>query len=497
MDSPVLEFDVADTLDSSLLNQTIMRAVTPPNASNSISLFTSLSALAITQDPPHHSTHDPAQIDHSRRVPPEILCEVFLHCVPHDRPVDYREYITQVLRLTHVSLQWRCLGIATAHLWTHLKFLSYSAGEMEIAQACLFRSRSLPITISMKGVDIYMPTEHAAYQKALEVLVANCARWRDATFLSSLAATEITSLITNNIPMLERLSIIDLESYPDIFGVAPKFRSLSIRSVGDGLGCSIPWGQLTDLTIGSTHANSVSEVLQQIPNIVTLKMGPVLGGPDHVHFPDIRLALLENLDITNKVIFGPPLDPFVDRLTFPSLVHFRHGGEGKCGHLTLASLLGRSSTTSPLTSLSLNIRLCGGVQDRLSQILAATPHVVDLEFTGIFDNNNPTGGESVIKTLTVTDGNCLLPKLQSLTYHPRYTVGSGIALAEMIESRRKGGRPDVKVVVSLLPQVEPMNLGLDPKGVPLSAQALADLRQFVAEGLLVVRGLPAGDLVHS
>lgn len=428
------------------------------------------------------SGSNPSQIDHSRRLPPEILSEIFLQTLPYNRLVPFRQYASQVLRLTHVSPHWHLVGVGTPHLWTHFRFISCNEEELEVAEAWLQRSRPQPITFIVSEVN----DESSGYQKALEVLVAHCARWEDATLsLPPSMTPEITSQMTNNITLLETLSIPVCSplGIPGVFGVAPKLRSLSIMGIYDVPDFPVPWGQLTNLDIGEIYVGSCFEVLQQSPNLVKLKVafrdGPYIVDATQIQLPS--LASFEISDFWQDI----PLHWLFDHLTLPSLIHFKCCGEGGFKRSAI-SMLSRSSTNSPLTSLDLDIRLCGalGVHDLLSRILAATPDVVDLKLAGFADD--PTGGEAVIDTITITNRSRLLPKLQSLTYYPRYTIGtgSGKALVEMIESRRNGGKQgsigrlrSVEVVVAQ---------GAPP--IQLSARVAASLSQLVAQGLLSLHG---------
>lgn len=451
--------------------------------------------INVTQEQCSHAERDPAQTGHSLRLLPEILSEVFLITLPIDRIEDYQIYITQALRLTHVSQGWRAVGLATAQLWTHLKF-SGKKRELQIAQAWLYRSRSCPITFTMVGL-LNRNRGLGARQAALRILVPHCARWRDATLSCSLSTDSTTwhliSKISNNVHLLECLAI-PFCSTPEvlgIFGTVPKLRSLSIDGDDKLFGNIIPWSQLVDLTLGPIGLRNCFDVLQQSHNLVALSINisnrskNIMETP--MNAPHIQLASLTNLEITgDSASTATLLDHFFDHFTFPSLIHFYYGWEWPVHskHLALASMLSRSSTKRRLTSLDLDVGLLNGSPGCLSTILRATPHVVNLVISGWDDDEYI--GRTVINLLTVMDNNvCILPKLQSFIYNPPYSIGSGTAFTEMIESRRKGGR------LGNMGWLRLVRINLDAGALvhELSSIALASLKQFHAEGLIRFDGI--------
>lgn len=441
-----------------------------------------------------------AQINH---LPPEILSEIFLESLPapNTRLSHHLNYLIQVLRVTHVCGQWRSLGIATPRLWTYLQFTRSSPREIAVATSWLERSGSQPISFNIR-------TEPLSFKGIIDLLTPHSARWKHASIhwpqphsrWSLIPRSEITAQI-DSLPLLERLSTTTFpkSGFPSIFCAAPKLRKLSLEHMGDVYQSSVPWKQINYLTVDDVLLENCLEMLEQSPNLLTLKIKCLQTrlGPGRLHhraatsrslanIPDICLAFLTKLNINRGTDGGNGLDPFFDHLTFPSLTHFhlRKASRLEEGtYLTLASMLSRSSTTSPLV-LTLDIGLLCGRGDRLVDILRTTPHVLDLELCG--SDDDPTRTPNVFDVLTISDERCLLPNLQRLAYLPDNSIGNYNSLATMIWSRREGEKQGA---ASGLRTVLIENTVIAYETRRINHVALVRLRQYAAEGLLSLPGL--------
>ncbi|RDB22286.1 hypothetical protein Hypma_010628 [Hypsizygus marmoreus] len=71
-----------------------------------------------------------AENDHSKRLPAELLSEVFLLCQPTDRSI--RGFNRTPFMLGHICQQWRHVAFQlTPRLWTHLDLASSKCGNAE------------------------------------------------------------------------------------------------------------------------------------------------------------------------------------------------------------------------------------------------------------------------------------------------------------------------------------------------------------------------------
>ncbi|KAF7975600.1 hypothetical protein HWV62_9171 [Athelia sp. TMB] len=295
---------------------------------------------------------------------------------------------------------------------------------------------------------------------------------------------------------------------PDVFGVAPKLRSVEICTIYGMYKLEdykLPWNQLNSALITAMHADVLFVILDQLENIAELNVGvfafdaflgsgmPVELSPRGAH---VTLALLTSLRLNNEFTYPALLESLFDNFTFPSLTLFEFRGDlhPEDGHTKLASMLQRSSTRNPLTHLVLRIRSTVPEIDNLSQILQATPHVVDPTLRGQLEDGYLTIGDKALRALTVTDSSCLVPELRTFTYGPQDSpyLGNGEALVEMMESRRgTNGWGATKKLQSL--RVDSPSFITRRVIESLTEPALNTLRNYLAEGIFSITGIESPD----
>ncbi|KAF7352407.1 F-box domain-containing protein [Mycena venus] len=87
-------------------------------------------------------------------LPPEMMSEIFTHCLPTERWMDMVNTSEAPLLLMHVCRTWRQITISTPNLWT--TFDVNVAGIYnyfpEIAQSWLARAREYPLSVKISGV---------------------------------------------------------------------------------------------------------------------------------------------------------------------------------------------------------------------------------------------------------------------------------------------------------------------------------------------------------
>ncbi|KAJ7364261.1 hypothetical protein DFH08DRAFT_730841 [Mycena albidolilacea] len=93
-----------------------------------------------------------ALLSPSRRIPPEVLGEIFVHCLPQDAFIDASVTHCPLL-LTQISSNWRSVALMTPALWTSLKVnLSTTSclPNLPLIQAWITRSGSCPLSFSIE-----------------------------------------------------------------------------------------------------------------------------------------------------------------------------------------------------------------------------------------------------------------------------------------------------------------------------------------------------------
>ncbi|KAF7975593.1 hypothetical protein HWV62_9157 [Athelia sp. TMB] len=455
-------------------------------------------------------------LDHTQRLPSELLSDIFVQTIPYESASHFKLYAEQVVRITHVCARWRMLGLTCSSLWTYLSIDSCLSIKEEMVETWLLRSKTLPLTLF---VNAHWP--HRRYDgeiegvsvvdKSLELLAPHCARWKRVTIsLAPVLPDLIVLHLTNNLPLLEEIYFYYNEGIPDAFRATPKLQKVTISptSILDNLAnYPLPWAQLTSVTIDAMRIDTLFDMLPQLENIKELNVSVCVPEPaaalpaglssdrGHIQITSlISLTLGMDGDLFGNTI---PLDAVFERCTFPSLTSLDFRGQlyAVDEDVKLAAMLKRSSTINPLERLTLEIRSgWASSEQSLSLIFAAAPNVVELRLNGN-KSGYLTAIDKTLDILTISDGRCLLPKLRTLEYGPRrptYTqglpcIGSGEALADMIESRRIGGCEAVGSLNAV--RIDCLVGYLKPIVDDFTASALAALRYFGSQEIFSIAGM--------
>ncbi|KAJ7926204.1 hypothetical protein B0H13DRAFT_1466506, partial [Mycena leptocephala] len=95
-----------------------------------------------------------------RRLPPEILCEIFASfSSPMEYPLDSEEELdnlakSKLLQISHVCVRWRSVIMDTPGLWSDIAVDAYrwtpeSDRFMQLLKLCLERGARHPLTLSV------------------------------------------------------------------------------------------------------------------------------------------------------------------------------------------------------------------------------------------------------------------------------------------------------------------------------------------------------------
>ncbi|EDR05924.1 uncharacterized protein LACBIDRAFT_329437 [Laccaria bicolor S238N-H82] len=227
-----------------------------------------------------------------RRIPQEILQEIFINCLPADRPAVMSEREAPLL-IGRVCSSWRSISRSTAELWTSVRvsipsttfiasetssvhgvvadWIDYAAASNRMAelrtaalQEWLQRSGSLPVDISFSQwqdwtrVPFYSNVIHEPHP-VVDTILSVSRRWRKLTVAAPSSSILCLSR-PHDLPLLETLDL----RFPNMgesirFGIlkskynifrTPSLRRLSLaQSSGDCLDYPVNWANLTDLAI--------------------------------------------------------------------------------------------------------------------------------------------------------------------------------------------------------------------------------------------------------
>ncbi|KAJ7741390.1 hypothetical protein B0H16DRAFT_1565632 [Mycena metata] len=318
-----------------------------------------------------------ALISPVRRLPLDIIQEIFIACIP-----TYRNCVMSALEapilLGRICSSWRTIAYSTPRLWARLHIVepfSYAlehpgqiASETKAAQRFaatkewLGRSGQCPLSISLhNGPDHRSHNATSPTPSFLQALVLFASRWEHMEFTLSLVALDAISHLTKtDVPLLKSVTLLnqnqilprraDLEGFtmlqgPRFFG----FCASSIDLITEGL--PLPWNQLTVLEVTGpsweTSMNSESWLLflQRCPQLHTCKLSTndhqLTGPPSSAAL--IEFTSLRTLELQCEIV-ETTVTHLLNRLSLPGLRNFVLGGQITSQQApSLAQFFGRAS----------------------------------------------------------------------------------------------------------------------------------------------------------
>lgn len=304
-----------------------------------------------------------------RKLPIEILQEIFIACLPTTHNAVMSKWEPPIL-LTQVCSSWRIIAHATPQLWKSIHIaapcnsparyatseypnlpstLAHAARRSEAVLEWITRSAASPLDISLGQWGTSTPD--GFYDKIIEYLIRFSERWREVRFSAPYQAlVPVAELPTSRVPLLETLSLncppvhythLDRQSVWITSGVlkAPKLRDLWLR----GLWLSqlnesptrlpINWSQLTSLSLegnswgASSRSLSISRayrILSLCQNLVTcrIEIGIMMGyNEEPLSFETTNTALISLPFLTKLSVRedGASLSKLFTLLHLPSL----------------------------------------------------------------------------------------------------------------------------------------------------------------------------------
>ncbi|KAJ7762552.1 hypothetical protein B0H16DRAFT_1529192 [Mycena metata] len=271
--------------------------------------------------------------DFIRRLPHDVVQEIFVACLPTHRNCVMSAVEAPVL-LGRICSSWRSISLSTPRLWARLHIVEPScfglspggpsldaklAQRLDVTKNWLTRSGNCPISISLEGplyprpsagfLPLSTPTPKT--HLFLEALIPFASRWR--------TLNPLYDLTENDVPMLSKLDINQQTPHPagPLSQSFPLFRAPTLSDLtfaGFDLNISdfpVGWANLTSLSlIGLTglklDGETALEILRRSPQLQT--------------YIPADLPLLHSLyiHITSDISLGS----IVARLSVPALRHF-------------------------------------------------------------------------------------------------------------------------------------------------------------------------------
>ncbi|KAJ7616752.1 hypothetical protein DFH06DRAFT_1238368, partial [Mycena polygramma] len=213
-----------------------------------------------------------------RRLPVELLTEIFEECIPSKENTmiphanTYGEELDRLakrslLELSQVSSLWHIIAIGTPHLWSTIFVDTSLWGQspasadicLSLIRRSLIRSRDCPLVLRLNcSANIYSPS-------VLKLLSKHARRWQDVDLTLPREFTAHLKTARGNLPLLETLAFGTDFRGVNIFKVAPALRK---EFIGRAEGIEkLPWLQLREFHYaggkgtGSPAALSVAQSL--------------------------------------------------------------------------------------------------------------------------------------------------------------------------------------------------------------------------------------------
>ncbi|KAJ7918339.1 hypothetical protein B0H13DRAFT_1607472 [Mycena leptocephala] len=218
-------------------------------------------------------------------LPSEILSEIFIHFLLLRPLCPPLAGLLSPTPLTQICRQWREVAQATPELWRAIPFSDNRIpleAQLHICDIWLSRSRGYPLSIRINrpvgGPD--------SLRKIFSALVPHQARWEHFTL--HISVSNFPNL-DGPMPLLRFLDVALFDSHFFEFREAPLLRTACLDGVAASCG-TLPWLQLTCLTLRYISVRECTSVLQKTTNLVHCTLSVSGTSSDH---PDIVLPSLE------------------------------------------------------------------------------------------------------------------------------------------------------------------------------------------------------------
>ncbi|KAF8166855.1 hypothetical protein BJ912DRAFT_934401 [Pholiota molesta] len=291
-----------------------------------------------------------------RRLPVDLLREVFLHCIPTDHNAILSR-VEEPMSLTRVCSAWRAVALATPALWASLHItvpLPISSTELagsdvdpvwskaaaenamrmrtRMVQEWLLRSGACRLDISLhdqERLEYQLP--NANYEEFLKLIIPHSRRWRSMTF-NTIADSliRVAALDAEDVPALEDIAI----NVPYFMHTLPGVPDFPLLSWGDKPLLSAPRLRRVTFSNLGENINTLPLHFRHLTHI-SLKSGPGHNRNGHTSLANISLLLEKCHNLTSARLqiayqhvpqsatpAGAPPQPICTRpIVLPHLVH--------------------------------------------------------------------------------------------------------------------------------------------------------------------------------
>ena len=259
-----------------------------------------------------------------RRLPDEILAQIFMHCFQHPDYIAITDSRRVPLSLAKISSHWRAIALSTQALWSFIYvYLKESTVQGCLASVTFWLEKSGTHPLSVVFIDHTDLRNEDSLPWASSVLGAilpSSHRWQHLQICGAPRITYEILPIRNGLPLLESLRIqlyaTPAEPIFDSFEIAPKLRSVTLLHSFYPHQIKLPWSHLTEFS-ASTPGRSPAEcleVLRECSNLISCTFTTLRDKIEPLKTP-LRHSHLRTLSIPLESGLGG----FFDCLTLPAL----------------------------------------------------------------------------------------------------------------------------------------------------------------------------------
>ncbi|KAJ7019213.1 hypothetical protein C8F04DRAFT_351278 [Mycena alexandri] len=417
-----------------------------------------------------------ALISLARRLPLDIIQEIFVACLPNDRNCAMSASEAPVL-LGRICSSWRAISMSTPRIWAKLHIVDPPpfpdaptlvaetvALRLATAKIWLRRSGQCPLSISLKcGFEYYPGPSSITRTSVLQLLIQFAPRWQHIHFtIPPAALQEILDLTETDVPLLETVALKMTDPHGVFtwgsFGIlrAARLSSFSMPWNAFHLLELLPlrWHQLTTLSIdglgwgvwSGLMTEASLRAISSCPELRCCKLtvSDLTTEPQSQH-PIVELAFLHTLEVHCTANLTIPY--FFQRLSVPALRKFILRGladSDQCSDRSLAHFIG---TLSHLEDFDIehNIFSKAALLETLQSLPSTVKRLVisdgaDMSFNG----SSPISlDDDTLALLTPADDAIpalCCPALRTLLIKDGRLI-SDSALLRFISTRMKGDTP--------------------------------------------------------
>ncbi|KAK6980686.1 hypothetical protein R3P38DRAFT_3376633 [Favolaschia claudopus] len=160
-----------------------------------------------------------ALISHPRRLPPEILEEMFVQCLPTGARRSAVSAMEAPLLLGRICSSWRSIAFGMPRLWTslHIPLDFFAFNETKETALMNWLERSLPLPLSVSTIMTDVRTHASEHRRLLQNLFQSSARFASLR-LMGISAEEFVRISESSAPLLENIEIVFSTPLSDLSG---------------------------------------------------------------------------------------------------------------------------------------------------------------------------------------------------------------------------------------------------------------------------------------